>query len=311
MPKQIHSTPRKAWTTLALLNWTITYFESHGIEQPRAGAEILVAHALGMERIGLYLHYDRPVEPKELETLKGFIRRRLQREPVAYIVGEKGFWSLDLHVNLDVLIPRPETEMLVEAALKLIPLKTGPRPLSVLELGTGSGAVIIALAVERPGHRFAAVDISPGALSVASANAKRHGVEDRIDFLQGKWFEPVRHQGGCFDLVVSNPPYVARSAFETLAPEIVQYEPREALDGGADGLDAIGLIVAQGPAHICRGGWLLMEIGSDQGSRVESLVRGAGVYDEFSIVKDFTGLDRVMRARIAAAQRFDTSGSTW
>ena len=290
--------PPETWTILKLLKWTTAYFKSHQIEHPRAASEILLAHALGMGRVDLYIQYDRPLEPQELEVFKGFIQRRIKREPVAYIVGEKGFWSLDLKVTPDVLIPRPETETLVEAALLIMPPEPSSRPLRVLDLGTGSGAVVIALAMERTGHRFYAVDCSQKALAVAQHNARRHGVEGHITFLQGNWFEALQEDGRRgFDLIVSNPPYVSNQDFEALPLEISQYEPPQALDGGADGLDAMGLIIEKAPAHMTPGGWLLLEIGQDQAASIKGLMATSGAYKDFSVIKDYSGFDRVVRAR--------------
>jgi release factor glutamine methyltransferase len=289
--------PPEVWTILELLKWTAAYFDSHHIEQPRAASEILLSHALGIGRVDLYIQYDRPLEPKELEIFKGFIRRRLQREPVAYIVGEKGFWSLDLKVTPDVLIPRPETETLVEAALSIIPVKPSPKPLRVLDLGTGSGAVVIALASERRGHRFYAVDCSQKALAVAGENARRQGLQGTIAFVQGHWFEALQDRLRHFDLIVSNPPYISKGDFEKLPLEVSQYEPRQALDGGPDGLDAIRSIVEGAAGHMTPGGWLLFEIDHRQGASVEELIAASGAYEAFSVIKDYSGFDRVVRAR--------------
>ena len=289
--------PPETWTILKLLKWTTDYFKSHHIEQPRAASEILLAHALGLQRVDLYIQYDRPLEPKELGVFREFIKRRLQKEPVAYIVGEKGFWSLDLKVTRDVLIPRPETERLVEAALSIIPTDPSPRPLRILDLGTGSGALVLALASERKGHRFYGVDHSHHALSVAQSNARRHGLEGAITFLQGNWFEAVEDRRGYFDLIVSNPPYVSNTEFERLPLEISQYEPRGALDGGPDGLDAIRLIIEKSRAYLTPGGWLLVEIGSNQWASVERLIMASHGYTDACVIKDYNGLDRVVRAR--------------
>lgn len=311
MQKQIQQgSPSKIWTTLELLNWTTAYFKSHKIDQPRATAEILVAHALRMERIGLYLKYDRPVEPNELKRLKGFIQRRLKNEPVAYIVGEKGFWSLDLKVNPHVLIPRPETEMMVEAALEVLPQDAGLNRMAVLDLGTGSGAIIIALACERPGHHFVAVDRSAKALEVARENAEHYGVASQVDFQQGDWYRSIKGKSRLFDLVVCNPPYIAHSDLETLSADIRLYEPLDALDGGPDGLAAIRPVLEQGPASMRPGGWLLMEIGHDQGRTVQALAKGTKVYENISILRDVNGLDRLFRARVQSSQRFDREQRT-
>lgn len=289
--------PPEAWTILKLLKWTTTYFTSHHIEQPRAAAEILLAHTLGVGRVDLYIQYDRPVEPRELVVFKELIQRRLQREPVAYIVKEKGFWSLDLKVTPDVLIPRPETEVLVEAALSIIPPATSPRPFEVLDLGTGSGAIVLALARERSGHRFYAVDNSQKALAVAQDNTRRYGLEAAVTFLLGNWFDAVGDRHGCFDLIVSNPPYISSPDLERLPLEVSRYEPREALDGGPDGLDAIRLIIERAAAHMSPGGWLLFEIGYNQRASVETLLAASMSYADVAVIKDHSGFDRVVRAR--------------
>jgi release factor glutamine methyltransferase len=289
--------PPEAWTILKLLNWTTDYFKSHHIEQPRAAAEILLAHTLAVRRLDLYIQYDRPLEPKELEIFRKLIQRRLQREPVAYIVGTQGFWSLDLKVSRGVLIPRPETETLVEAALAIIPKESSPRHLKVLDLGTGSGAVVLALATERAGHYYYATDCSKKALAVARNNALTHGLDDAITFMQGQWFDAVRHRAHYFDLVLSNPPYISHPAFQTLPPEVSQYEPREALDGGPDGLEAIRVIIEKAADYMASGGSLLFEIGYDQREAVEGLIVASGFYTDLTIIKDASGLDRVVQVK--------------
>lgn len=290
----------ETWTILKLLKWTTAYFKSHHIEHPRAAAEILLAHTLGVGRADLYIQYDRPLEAHELETFKGFIQRRIQREPVAYIVGNKEFWSMDLKVTPDVLIPRPETENLVEAALTIVPPEPGTAPLKIMDLGTGSGAIVLALASERPEQRFFAVDRSKKALAVAKDNARMHELDKAITFLQGNWFEPVRDLERYFDVIVSNPPYISSHELEILPPEITQYEPREALDGGPDGLEAIRLIIKQASDHIVAWGWLIFEIGHDQWAAVEKLITGSGAYSDWAVIKDYSGYDRVVMTRVKA-----------
>jgi release factor glutamine methyltransferase len=293
----------ETWTILKLLKWTTAYFKSNHIEQPRAGAEILLAHTLGIGRVDLYIQYDRPLEPRELEVYKGFIQRRIQREPVAYIVGKKEFWSMDLKVTPDVLIPRPETETLLEAAFRIVPQEPGPAPFRILDLGTGSGAIVLAVASERPGHSFYAVDRSEKALAVALDNAQVHELDRAITFLQGNWFDPVLNLGRYFDVIVSNPPYISSHEFEALPPEITQYEPREALEGGSDGLEAIRLIIKQASDHVVPGGWLLFEIGYEQWAAVEKLIAGSGAYSDWAVIKDYSGHNRVVRARATGNER--------
>ncbi len=292
----------ETWTILKLLKWTTAYFRSYHLEQPRATAEMLLAHTLGVGRVDLYIQYNRDVAPEELTQFKGFIQRRIQREPVAYIVGKREFWSMDLKVTPDVLIPRPETETLVEAALTMIPAKPGPAPSTVLDLGTGSGAVVLAVASERREHRFYAVDLSERALAVARDNARTHGLDKAITFLHGNWFDPVRDQGRCFDVIVSNPPYIASREFEILPPEITQYEPQEALEGGSDGLEAIKLIISRASEHVIPGGWLLFEIGHDQWVVVEKLLAEAEAYSDLAVIKDYSGHNRVVRAQARGKQ---------
>jgi len=287
----------ETWTILKLLKWTGTYFKSHQIEQPRAAAEILLAHTLGVGRVDLYIQYDRQLEPEELELFKRFIQKRIQREPVAYIVGKKEFWSMDLKVTPDVLIPRPETETLVEAALTIVPPEPTSVPFNVLDLGTGSGAIVLAIASERIGHSFYAVDRSEKALAVAQDNARTYELNKTITFLQGNWLDPVRDRGHYFDVIVSNPPYIPSDEFEMLAPEVVQHEPRGALEGGADGLEAIRLIIKKAANCLVPGGWLLFEIGHDQWARVKKLIAESGAYSDWSVIKDYSGYDRVVRAK--------------
>jgi len=293
--------PPEAWTILELLKWTTAYFTSHHIEQPRAAGEILLAHALGVGRVDLYIQYDRPVEPRELGVFKGLIQRRIQREPVAYIVGEKGFWSLDLKVTPDVLVPRPETEVLVETALSIIPPAPASKPFTVLDLGTGSGAIVLALARERLGHGFYGVDNSHKALAVAQDNAGRYELDAAVTFLLGNWFDAVGDRHGHFDLIISNPPYISSRDLEELPIEVSQYEPRAALDGGPDGLDAIRLIIERAAAHLSPGGWLLFEIGYDQRAEVERLMAASTSYADVTVIKDHSGFDRVVRARSRVA----------
>ncbi len=283
------------WTILRILQWTAGYFADHGIENPRIDSEILLAETLGCQRIDLYLRYDQPLNPDELRRFKQRIQRRAKREPVAYILGTKEFWSLDFHVTPDVLIPRPETEGLVETALALFKKDA---PLHVLELGTGSGIITIALAHECTDWRFWASDLSDDALDIARSNAHAHGVEERIIFTKGSWFNGVGEgpdEG--FDLILSNPPYISEADMAKLAPEISQYEPRLALDGGPDGLESINRIIGTAPAYLKPGGWLLLEIGHDQGAAVKELARNARLFDQIAVGQDYSGLDRIARCR--------------
>lgn len=286
----------ETWTIIKTLQWTTDYFQSHEIDQPRTDAEVLLAHALHLKRIELYTNYDKPLRDQELKAFKSLIQRRILREPVAYIIGKKEFWSLDLTVTPDVLIPRPETECLVEAALDFIPKGTDR---NILDLGTGSGAIILALAHERPGHRFYAVDRSEAALTVARKNAQRHGLEKAITFLRGNWFEGVQNLKKQFDIIVSNPPYIPTRQIEELSPEVARYEPRYALDGGSDGLDAVRFIIRTAPDYMVPTGKVFLEIGYDQRSAVAALTKDLGCYKDFECRKDYGNNDRVVQITLA------------
>ncbi|MDX9787739.1 MAG: peptide chain release factor N(5)-glutamine methyltransferase [Desulfobacterales bacterium] len=281
------------WTILDLLNWTSSYFTAHKIEQPRATAEVLLAHTLGFQRIDLYLRYDQPLHRDELSRFKSFVKRRVSAEPVAYITGEKEFWSLTLSVNSNVLIPRPESENLVEAALKRLPEKTRKGACRILDLGTGSGAIAIALAFERPQTLCFAVDRSPAAVQLARKNADRHGLASRVHFFAGDWFSSIR-SGAVFDIIVSNPPYIKTQEIEGLQPEIVRYEPHGALDGGPLGLDALSCIIRRAPPFLAPNGALILEIGYDQKAPLIEMVSHSKGYEAPLFFKDYAGHDRIL-----------------
>jgi len=289
--------PKRApeWTILKTLEWTTSYFKSHHIESPRIAAEILLAHVLSLRRIDLYLRYDQPLGQAELAAFKSLIRRRVQREPAAYIVGSKEFWSMELAVTKDVLIPRPDTECLVEAGVNW--LANEGRPQRVLELGTGSGAIVLALAKECPGHLFFASDISTKALTIAQCNAAANGLAGRVHFFAADWMNAIHRKKEPFDLILSNPPYIPTETVKTLEPEIFRYEPRQALDGGPDGCSALARIVEQAPGVLRSGGGLLLEMGFDQRSRMMEIGDDVNCYEEISILKDYGGNDRVAQLR--------------
>lgn len=283
------------WTVLSLLQWTAGYFKRHGVDNPRADAEILLAHGLGCERIDLYLRHDQPLNEEELARIKPLLKRRVRREPVAYIVGYKEFWSLRFEVTPAVLIPRPDTECLVENALRHLRGDGADRSDRVLELGVGSGAVTVALAHECPRHRYWVSDRSWAAIWVARANARRHRVDGRIRFFLGHWLAPLAAHRAPFDMILSNPPYVRSGDIAGLAPEIREFEPLDALDGGPEGLDALGAIISTAHSHLRPGGLLLLEAGFEQRAAVEDLARQSGAYDRIVFHKDDAGHYRVAR----------------
>ncbi len=293
------NTAHPQWTIHGVLCWTTSHFESLLLESPRLDAEMLLAHALGLTRAEVCSRLDMPLCPHDLQSFKALILRRARREPVAHIVGFKGFWSLDLAVTADVLIPRPETEHLVEAALSILPrLPSNCRPQRILDLGTGSGAILLALASERPGHLFLASDRSPRALKVARHNAALCDLEGAVRLFCGDWFRPLGRGFPPFDMILSNPPYIRSGVLARLQPEIRNYEPSMALDGGKDGLDAYRIIIWDAHAHLTVGGTLLLEIGHDQKADIRKLINACGGYDEnVRFIKDYSGYDRVVHMR--------------
>lgn len=282
------------WTVLKTLRWTTDYFKKNDIETPRVDAETLLAHSLRCERIDLYLQYDQPLNDAELTAFKRLIRRRVNREPVSYIIGYKEFWSLCYKVTPDVLIPRPDTECLVEKALARLPM-TGSA--WILELGVGSGAISVAMAHERPKCLFVATDRSFEAVKVARENASENQVGERIFFMVGNWLDPLLAGVPSFDMVVSNPPYIASDEMAALPPEIRKYEPFDALDGGHKGTDQIAAIVSQAHHLLKPGGLVFMEIGYDQSDAVVDLVQSSGSYDAVMVHKDLAGHHRVVQFR--------------
>ncbi len=289
--------PREAeWTILNLIKWATGYFTSNGIDSPRATAEILLATLLKLKRIDLYLRYDQPLLKNELSEFKSLIKRRVNREPVAYIIGKKEFWSLDLEVNPNVLIPRPDTETLVEAALSCLrPIDSPPDPAGqLLELGTGSGAIVLALASERPAYRYVATDISLKALEIARRNASRHHLASAVQFVAGNWLDPFSPNKPVFDMILSNPPYIPSEDISGLQPEVNRFEPLLALDGRSDGFHAIRQIIFSAHPLLKPQGVLLLEMGFNQKEAVIQLIQRCGHYHPIQIIKDYAGHDRVV-----------------
>jgi len=310
-----------AWTLGKLIEWTRGFFEKKGIPQPRLEAEILLAHVLGLGRIDLYLKYDQPVGEAERAAYRDLVRRRAGGEPTRYLVGGCEFMSLALKVTPACLIPRPETELLVEEVLRLAGVRrqmpaamaapaagaaaatgpaTPPAPLSAIDLCTGCGCVAVSLAAYLPHGRITATDISPEALAVARTNAEAHGVADRMTLLEGDLYEPLDAADvQPADFLAANPPYVAQAEWESLAPEIRLHEPRAALVAGPAGTEIIGRILKGAPAYLKPGGALLVEIGDKQGAAVAQQAAGVRGLADVNIVKDYAGLDRILLARKA------------
>lgn len=278
------------WTVRQVLQWTASHLSESGSDTGRLDAELLLALALGLERIQLYMDPDRPLSSAERDTYRELVRARASGTPVAHLTGEREFWSLPIRVTPDVLVPRPDTEILVERALARIP---NEEALQVLDLGTGTGCIAAALARERPQTRVDAVEIDPAAAAVAQSNFERLELSDRVEVLEGDWLAPGADRR--YDLIVANPPYVAESDPHLETGDLAA-EPRAALAAGPDGLDGHRAIFGSAPEHLKPGGWLLVEIGWDQGAAVRSLAEEAGL-TEVAVHPDLGGRDRVVEGR--------------
>ena len=286
--------PEEPWTILKLLHWTTDYFKRNKVAEPRASAEVLLAHLLSEDRLFLYLNYDRPMETEELTAFRTFVKRRIAGEPSQYITGMQEFWSLPFRVSPDVLIPRPETEVLLETVLEFL---GSPDPeVSVVDLGTGSGAIAVALARELRVINLVATDSSMAAVKLAQENALMNQIDSKIHFVCADMFSAFSSTSAKFTVVATNPPYVSHAEFSKLSPEIRDYEPRYALDGGPDGLAAIRRIIKEAPTVLSPKGALIMEIGADQAESVSALVKDSQQYESYRIIRDYSGLDRVLLA---------------
>jgi release factor glutamine methyltransferase len=317
-PTQPVMTSSDEWTVRRILDWTMTYLKEHGSDTPRLDAEILLAHARNSPRIQLYTQFDDPLTEPQRATMRDLVKRRAAAEPVAYLVGHKEFFSLDFLVNRHVLIPRPDTETLVMAVLDAVrerrsrelgaerpraegqgpsdsaldPQPSAPLPTEILELGTGSGCIAVALAKNLPDARVTAVELSPEAIQVAHSNVERHQLSERITLLEGDLFASVG-EGRRFDVIVSNPPYVPRDELARLDADVREHEPHHALDGGPDGLDVVRRIVAESPGYLKEQGWLMLELSSEQAPTVQQLMRERG-FQTVRIKQDLAGRDRVI-----------------
>lgn len=277
----------KIWTIGALLQWTQQFFAGKGIDSPRLDAEILLAHVLHKERIYLYAHYDEPMNPQELAAYRELVKKRANRYSVAHILGTQPFMGLDFKVNEDVLIPRPETEMLVES---VVAAAEGTAP-SIVDIGTGSGAIVLSLLHYLPQAKGIGVDISPKALAIAAENGKALGLDGRVTWIESDLFTNVPQ--GPYDWIVSNPPYLTQHDMEELQPE-VRHDPALALYGGDDGLDIYRRLAKESPAFVKRGGHCIVEIGAGQTQDVSAIFTADGAYEHEKTVKDYGGIERVL-----------------
>ncbi len=277
------------------LNWSIGRLNQAGIDFPRMEAEAFLAGALKLCREEIYRRPERVLTESEKTILYNFVGRRVLREPVAYIIERKEFWSLDFKITPDVLIPRPETETLVETLLLISRKNPDKLPLRLLEIGTGSGAIAVVAAQEIPDCQVTATDYFLEALAVAKLNAENHRVQDKINFIKSDMFSGLPIV--LYDYIVSNPPYIQTSRLNDLMTDVIEFEPRSALDGGSDGLSFYKRIIPEALSYLKKGGAVILEIGETQAKAVTSLFYQEGQYEEIKVIRDYSGYDRVVSAR--------------
>lgn len=290
----------RIWIIKDLLTVTADYLKKKEIDNPRLCAEILLAYQLKTKRIKLYLDFDQPLSEKDISEYRILIQRRLKREPVQYITGVQEFWSREFNVGPQVLIPRPETETLVEQAISVLrEMRDSGKTddLSVLDVGTGSGVIAVSIAGEIPEADIWASDVSAEILETAKANARKHGLDAGIRFIESDLFSAMNNSSQLFNVIVSNPPYIPREDYNDLPPEVGQYEPRTALDGGDGGLFFIKKIILEAKDFLKSGGWLLMEMAPSQTAKAMNLAAQTGFYGEQKVIKDYSHRDRVVMAR--------------
>jgi release factor glutamine methyltransferase len=287
-------TSEQPWTVGSLLNWTASFLAQKGCETPRVDAEVLLAQVLGCKRIDLYgLRFAEPADDEVRQRYRDLIRRRIEGCPVAYLVGRKEFFSLEFEVSPAVLIPRPDSELVVTECLTLAKALTGPR---IVDIGTGSGNLAVALARQLPAAQVTAIDVSADALAIARRNADKHGVAQRISFVEGDLFAAL-DAAERFHFVVSNPPYIAQEDLPKLPIGVRDYEPHLALDGGPDGYRVFERLVGDARRHLHPGGWLIVEIGAPQEVPARQRIGGLEEYELAPTVYDYSGHPRVLKAR--------------
>ena len=288
----------QVWTIQKLLDWLVGFFAEKKIDSPRLTAEMLLSFVLDMKRIELYMHFDKAVEKQPLDKLRSLVKRCVANEPVQYLVGSCEFYSMSFFVSPDCLIPRPETELLVERAVEFLRTRTALGSQYVCDLCTGSGCIASAIAKNYPNCKVIATDICDKALAVAAKNVAKYNLAERIVLLRGDLFEPLISQLDVkqFDLLVCNPPYVSRGEYENLDAKVRNYEPALALDGGADGLDIYRKIISQVAEHLKPTGALMLEIGYLQGDAVKKLIEDTNAFGSIKVEKDFNNNDRIVTA---------------
>jgi release factor glutamine methyltransferase len=283
------------WTIQRLLTWVTEYLTQKGVDAPRLSAELLLSNVLGLKRIELYTQYHKVVAQEQLTQLRGLVKRAGEHEPVAYLVGKTEFYSIEFEVAPDCLIPRPETELLVQRSIEFLRKRTGPQ--YICDLCTGCGIIAVAIAKNVPDTKVLATDISAAALAIAAKNVEKHKLQDRIELRQGDLFEPLVPRLDQFDLIACNPPYVSAAEYEALEKNVKDYEPRIALYAGQDGLDVYRKITEKVDQFLKPDGILLLEIGYTQGPAVRDLLEQTGALAQIQIDKDLQHHDRVVAAK--------------
>ena len=281
------------WTIGRILKWTEEYFGQKGVESPRLDAEVMLSHVLGRQRIYLYVHFDEPLQAEELAAYRTMIKQRIDRVPVAYILGEKEFMGLTFKVTPDTLVPRPDTEILVQAAVDRLKQWTDA-DVRLADIGTGSGAICLSVLSMLDNIVADTVDISPTARAVAEENAAALGLSERVTFHTGDLLAPIREQQ--FTAILSNPPYIPEADIQGLAPEVRCKEPMTALSGGKDGLDFYRRLCDEAPAMLTDDGFMAFEVGIHQATEVAQLAEASPLIVRTEILKDYAGIDRVVVA---------------
>lgn len=287
----------ETWTIQKLLNWVTQFLTDKGIDSPRLSAELLLSHVLGLKRIELYTQYNQAIGKQELDKLRELVKRAGQNEPIAYLVDKTEFYSMELNVTPDCMIPSPETELLVQRAIEFLRTRNGIQ--YVCDLCTGSGCIAVAIAKNFPNARILATDICDAALSVAATNVEKYQLQDKITLLSGDLFDPIIPQldVGKFDLIVCNPPYVSSGEYEKLDKNVKNYEPRLALFAGEDGMDIYRRIIEKVDSYLKPDAALILEIGYAQGPDVKELLEQTDVFGEIKIEKDLHDNDRIVTAK--------------
>ncbi|MDP9174055.1 MAG: peptide chain release factor N(5)-glutamine methyltransferase [Planctomycetota bacterium] len=290
------------WTVQRLLEWTTPFFDRKGIESSRLSAELLLAHVLGVPRIKLYTDYQRAVGAQPLTAYRELVRRAAVQEPVAYLTGKAHFFNLEFIVSRDVLIPRPDTETLVENVIQLLRLETGLESPRILDLCTGSGCIAASIAQNVKTSNVIATDISPAAVAIARQNVEKLGLAGRVSVLEGDLFNALESMVDRqpFHLIVSNPPYIATGQIAGLDRSVKDYEPVSALDGGLDGLVIHRRILKEAPALLLPGGQIFLEIAFDQGALAKEVAAEYPAFERVRILKDYAGNDRVLAAKLGS-----------